>query len=168
MKQILKLGLLLPVVILTFVSCSTMKQSITKNNKSTDNLVLSLLEENGNAFYLSSTYATFSTVWTYKRNRIEVYKLVKGKISDKMSYQSGGFSNYEIPNNKELENETRECGYELDGDIFGFKIKNELEVNQQDLPISIECLKKLKYNSEFLNKVVDDINTYKMWDVKYN
>jgi len=129
MKQILKL-VLLTLVILTFVSCSTMKQSITKNKKFTDNLVLSLLEENGNAFYLSSSYATFSTVWTYKGNSIEVYKLVKGKISNKMSYESVGFSNYEIPNNKDLENETKECGYELDGDIFGFRVKNELEFNQ--------------------------------------
>lgn len=64
---------------LFFVSCSTMKQNISKNNKSTNKLTSSLLDKNGNVFYLNSTYTTFSTVWTYSKDKLEIYKLAKSK-----------------------------------------------------------------------------------------
>lgn len=165
MKQPLKL--LLFSAMLFFVSCSTMKQNISKNNKYTDKLISSLLDRNGNVFYLTSTYATFSTVWTYEKGNIEIYRLANGRTTEQQTITDKGLSMYEIPTLKELEIETKECGYELDGDGFGYKIKRGSEIVQQDLPIGIECFTKLKYKSEFLNKVVEDINTHKMWDVRY-
>ena len=167
MKHTLKLLLLLPVVILFFATCSTMMQNISKNDKSTDRLTSSLLDKNGNVFYLISTYSTISTVWTYRKSSIDIYKLVNGKISRQSTFPDIGFSQYEIPNLKELDIEIKECGYELDGDVFGFRIKRVSEIEQQDLPINIKCFTKLKYKSAFLNKVVGDINIYKMWDVRY-
>ena len=50
---------------LSFVSCSTMKQNINKNNKSMDKLTSTLLDNNGNSFHITSSYATGSVVWTY-------------------------------------------------------------------------------------------------------
>ena len=166
MKLNLKHLILLPIVILFFATCSTMKQNISKNDKSTYRLTSSLLHKNGNVFYLTSTYSTISTVWTYGKNSIDIYKLVNGKISMQSTFPDIGFSQYEIPNLKDLDIEIKECGYELDGDDFGFWIKGGSEIKQQDLPINIGCFTKLKYKSEFLNKIVKDINTHKMWDVR--
>lgn len=144
-----------------------MKNNIQKNNKFTDKTISSLLEKNGNVFYLTSTYATFSTVWTYSKDKLEVYKLAKGKVYEQVNYPDSGIFDYQIPSFKELHSEFQECGYELDGDSFGYRIKRGSEIEQQDLPIGIECFTKLKYKFEFLNKVVEDINTHKMWDVRY-
>lgn len=165
MKKILKLILL--GLVLFSMSCSTVKQNITKNNRSMDKLISSLLDKNGNAFYLTSSYANFSTVWSYGEHDIEVYRLASGKPFEHQTFPDTGFSKYEIPTRKELDIEIQDCGYELDGDGFGFRLKGGSEIKQQDLPISIECFTKLKYESEFLNKIVEDINNYKMWDVRY-
>jgi len=165
MKSIIKITLV--VIVTLCISCSTMKHNIQKNNTQTDRIIESLLDKNGNVFYLNSTYVISSTVWTYKEGHIEVYRLTKGKRVEQSTFPEKGLSNYEIPTFKELDIEIKECGYELDGDGFGFRIKTGLEIERQDLPISIECFTKLKYKSEFLNKVVEDINTYKMWNVRY-
>lgn len=54
---------------------------------------------------------------------------------------------------------------ELDGDVFGFKIKHEDNLIQEDFPISIDCFRKNKYQSGFFNEVVQDIVTYALWKV---
>jgi len=150
-------------IIVTFcISCSTMKHNIQKNNTQTDKIIKSLLEKKGNVFYLNSTYVISSTVWTYKESNIEIYKLTKGKIVEHLIFPDNGLSNYSIPVFEELETETKKCGYELDGDGFGYRIKRDSELEQQDLPISIECFTKQKYKSEFLNKIVEDMKAYNM------
>lgn len=122
------------------------------------------MEKNGNVFYLNSTYATFSTVWTYNKDKIEIYKLANGKISLQQEYPTTSIDNINQISKEELF-ELDQC-MELDGDGFGYRIKRGSEIEQQDLPIGIECFTKLKYKSKFLNKVVEDINTHKMWDVQ--
>lgn len=156
--------MLLFFAIIFLLSCSTIKNSIQKNHSKTDKLVSILLEENSNAFYLKSSYSNFSTVWFYSNNRIVIFKLSNGKIDSKNDYQNktqlNSFS-------KEVIFELDKC-IELDGDGFGFKIKNDDNIIQEDLPINVECLKKGKYQSDFLNEVVRDISTYDMWQVKAN
>lgn len=148
-----------------FITCSSMKNNIQKNNKFTEKLISALLVQNGNVFYLTSTYATFSTVWTYSSDKIEIYKLVNGRIRFQQEYPTTSIDNINQISKEELF-ELDQC-MELDGDNFGYRIKRGSEIEQQDLPISIECFTKLKYKSEFLNKIVEDINAFKMWDVRY-
>jgi hypothetical protein len=163
MKATIRITLAVIVILCTY--CSTMKQNIHENNKFTDKITSSLLEKNGNVFYLTSTYATFSTVWTYHKDKLEIYKLANGKISLRKECSTTCIDNINQISKEELF-ELDQC-MELDGDGFGYRIKRGSEMEQQDLPIGIECFTKLKYKSEFLNKVVEDINTHKMWDVQY-
>ena len=163
MKSIIRIAL--TIIVAFFMSCSTMKHNIQNNSKFTDKTIFSLLEKNGNVFYLNSTYATFSTVWTYSKDKIEIYKLANGKISLQQEYSATSIDNINQISKEELF-ELDQC-MELDGDGFGYRIKRGSEIEKQDLPIGIECFTKLKYKSEFLNKVVEDINTHKMWDVRY-
>lgn len=163
MKATIRIAL--AAIIIFCMSCSTMRQNIQKNSKFIDKIISSLLEKNGNVFYLNSTYVTFSTVWTYSKDELEVYKLVNGKISLQQEYSTTGIDNINQISREELF-ELDQC-MELDGDGFGYRIKRGSEIEKQDLPIGIECFTKLKYKSEFLNKVVEDINTHKMWDVRY-
>ena len=51
---------------------------------------------------------------------------------------------------------------ELDGDIFGFFLKNGENTEQKDLPINLKCFGQGKFKSDFLNKVANDINVYKI------
>jgi hypothetical protein len=162
MKATLKLTL--ASIVILFISCSTMKHNIKNNSKATDKTISSLLEKNGNVFYLNSTHSTFSTVWTYNKDKIEIYTLANGKISLQQEYSTTRIDNINQISKGELF-ELDQC-IELDGDGFGYRIKRGLEIEQQDLPIGIECFARLKYKSDFLNKVVEDINIHKMWDVR--
>lgn len=144
-----------------------MKHNIGKNNKFTDKTISSFFKKNGNVFYLNSTYIMSSTVWTYSNGNIDIYKLSKGKVIEHLKFIDKGIANYVVPVDSELHWEFKECGYELDGDGFGYQIKKSSGIEQQDLPIDIKCFTKLKFKSAFLNKIVEDINTYKMWDVRY-
>ncbi len=165
MKLMIKIGLI--AIVTFFISCSAMKHNIRKNDKFTDNIISSVFKENGNVFYIRATHATFSTVWTYNDNKLIVYNLANGRIQEKSDYFDNGISDYQVPTFKELNLELKECGYELDGENFGFKIDSGEQLEQQDLPISIECFTQSKYNLAFLNKVVADINIHKIWDVRY-
>ena len=159
--------LLLPVVMLSAVSCSTMQHSIRKNNSFTDKTIALLFQKTENVFYLKSTYATFSVVWIYDKDKIEIYRLAKGKVYERTEYPNNGIADFQIPTFKELDLDIKKCPFVLDGDGFGYRIKRGSEIEQQELPIDIECLIKNKYQSEFLNKIVADIITYKMWNIHY-
>jgi len=159
-------ALLFIFITVLLVSCSTMKNGIKKNNKTTEKLVASLFEEKGNVFYLTSTYATFSRVWTYDKEKVEIYRLADGKIYEQRVHKKNSEILSQVPTFKELHLDLKECGYELDGDGLGFKIKTNNQTIEEDLPIEINCLKKGKYKSDFLNALVDDINTHQLWDIE--
>lgn len=160
-----KIKIILAFIALLSISCSTLKSNIQKNNKFTDKTISSLLEKNGNVFYLTSTYATFSTVWTYSKDKLEIYKLINGRVNFQQEYFTICIDSINQISKEELF-ELDQC-MELEGDGFGYRIKRGSEIEQQDLPIGIECFTKSKYKSDFLNKVVEDINIHKMWDVRY-
>lgn len=148
------------------VSCTSMQRAVNKNNVSTNKLFLSLYEKNGNSFYLASSYATFSTVWTYAQDSIYVYRLAKGKVVERLSFKESGIDELNISAVKELNIDIGECGNELDGDLFSFMAR-EGRPERQDLPISIDCFTNKKYQSSFLNKIVESINKHKLWDIRY-
>jgi len=162
----IKIRILLIFSMMFLVSCSSMKNKINRNHKKTNKLISSLLEENGNAFYLKSSYASFSRVWSYTHNQIKIYRLGAGKIYEKNTYTRTSVLSNEIPTFNEIQKVYKKCGFVLDGSSFGFKIKDNDNLIQEDLPTDIECLKKGKYQSDFFNQIVQDILTYKMWEVK--
>ena len=168
MSSLVKILLLSFFIMLFTVSCS-MRQNISKNDRLTDKTISLLSKKKENVFYLMSTYATFSIVWTYSDYKIEIYKLAKGRIYKQTEYPNDGIAGYQIPTSKELNLEIfnrEKCPIVLDGDGFGYRIKRGSEIVGDDLPVEIECFTKNKYQSEFLNKIVADIITYKMWDFK--
>ena len=155
-------------VFLLSISCSTMRYHINKNNKFTEKQMINLLQKNGNAFYLSSTYATFSTVWTYNINGIEIYRLAKGKVNQKETFSETELTHYAKVAFEDIEKELyQKCALELDGDGFGFKIDIDGKIHKGNYPVDINCLKKGTYKSDFLNKIVTDIKTYNMWEINY-
>ncbi len=143
-----------------------MKNAIKSNHKFTEKLVGSLFEEKGNAFYLISTHATFSRVWTYSEDKIEIYKLARGKIYKQEEYETSTQKLNQIPTFKEIHEQLKDCGYELDGDGFGFKLNGDSGLLQEDFPVNIECFKNNRYHSDFLTFIVNDINTYQMWEIE--
>ena len=155
-------------VFLLSISCSTMRYNINKNNRFTEKQIINLLQKNGNVFYLSSTYATFSTVWTYNINGIEIYRLAKGKVNQKETFSEKELIQYEGVVFEDIEKELyQKCALELDGDMFGFRIDIDGKIHKEDYAVNINCLKKGTYKSDFLNKLVNDIKAYNMWEINY-
>jgi hypothetical protein len=166
-KYSIKIALL--AVFSLLISCSTMKYNINKNNKFTEKQKNYLLQKNGNVFYLSSTYATFSTVWTYNTSgEVEIYKLAKGKVSRKETFSEREFMQYNVQSLQDIENELyQKCALDLDGDSFGFRIYIDGTLHTEDYAVDINCLKTGVYKSDFLNKIVTDIKTCNMWEINY-
>lgn len=144
-----------------FTSCSTVKNNIDKNHKKTLNKVNLLLKENGNAFYIKSTYSSMSTVWTYREDKIYIYKLKNSRLLYQQEYTTQNIS--VLLCNLKCETEEPDNCFMLDGDMFGYRIKQNLEIEKQDFAIDIKCFTTSKYKTKFLTKIIEDINTYKIW-----
>lgn len=109
---------------------------------------------------------TFSSVWRYAQDSVYIYILAKGKVFERLSFKESGIGEMNIPSIKELNKDIGECGYELDGDLFNFMVRGGWP-ERQDFPISIDCFTNKKYQSSFLNKIVESINKNKLWDIRY-
>ena len=150
-----------------FVSCSTMHY-IKVNHNHTERLLNSFYQKNENAFYLSSTYSNFSTVWTYEEDRAVVYRLQNGRIRQKLSFN--GIEPFQfgslIPENLEKEL-YQDCPMVLDGDMFGFIIDIDHIRHKDDYPVDISCMKRGNYDSVVIMRLVNDIKSYHLWEVEY-
>ena len=108
-------------VLVSIASCSVMQ--IKRTQDLTERLVKSLYQKNGNAFYLSSTHASFSTVWTHTEDMVIVYRLQKGKRKQMLSFMEKGIVQFAKIDPEDIEKELyQKCALELDGDVFGFII----------------------------------------------
>jgi len=158
---------LMLIFLLSFsISCSTIKGDIKRNNNKTDKWVNYLVRKNGNAFYVTSTYSTYSTVWSYVNNQIMIYRITSGKILKEETYaRNSNFIN-KLPSHKQLDKELFEkCGYELDGDFFGFKIKKDNSLIEENFSINLECIKNGKYNLFFFSEISRDITAFNLWEI---
>lgn len=162
-KYYLQLVLLL--ICFALVSCSSFKYTVKRNNVLTERQLARCYRNNKNVFSVTSTYANFSVVWSYNDGSIEIYRLMNGRIEQKQVFETKdtdfytGVSLYTI--NKEL---LRECCLELDGDLFVVRVNVDSLPYSETFPININCLKKGEYQSGFLKRIAEDINTYRMWE----
>lgn len=150
---------------IVLTSCISMKQQIKRNHRHTERMFEKISSKYGNAFYINSTYATFSTIWYYSEGSIKILKLAKGKIINKTEENSNTFEILRKVGNVEMY-ELNNC-MELDGDGFGFVVSDSVNRIHRDLPIGIDCLKELELNSIFYRKIVEDIKTYNLWEIYY-
>ncbi len=153
------------VFVASFLPSCTFMQYVKMNNNATKIWFDYLYKKNGNAFYLDSTYANGSIVWTYDENRIIIYYLVKGTISKKQVFAEKEWIKQTKISIEDIDFELlQKCFYVLDGDGFGFKIKCNEIIYRDSYGTDIECLKTSKFKSDFLNKISKDIRKYKMWE----
>ncbi len=102
---------------------------------------------------MCSTYATFSVVWTYDEDKIEIYRLQEGKISKKQIFKAKDIIPYMVVPLEDVEDELYgKCAMELDGDSFGFKVEIDHKTYIEDYAVDIKCMKLGKYKSCFLKK----------------
>ncbi len=168
MNTLIKM-LLFSFLLLSFVSCSTMQHNIRKNSNFTEKTISSLLKKNGNVFYIRPDLGAFSIVWTYSEDKIVIYHLGNGKVDATREYLNNKIIDYQIPTSLELDFDiSTYCGFVLGGELFGFKIKKESEIQDFAWGFDIECLTNNTFQSDFLNKIVADINTYNMWNVQHH
>lgn len=119
-------------------------------------------------FYLSSTYASFSVVWTYYEGKMVICNIQKGKVIRIRVFQEEEWlSNLELDLNN-IENELfQKNALELDGDCLSLKIQIDGKPLSEIWYVDIECFKASDYESVLLSKIRNDIIKYKMWDYEY-
>jgi len=132
------------------LSCST--QNYNRNLK------MKLFQENGNVFYMSSTYAWREIIWSYTKDKIIIYELsTKGRIlkirSELLRENTSVFE--DIQNTYEI----NEC-IELDDDYLGYKILKEQQVIEKEFLVNIKCFLKNINEIEFFNKIRSDMLKY--------
>lgn len=181
MKTLIRItmGIMFAVIVASCFSCSPrlriwrnvyfrkIMNACKDNLELTEKTYLSLVEKNGNAFYFEHC-AGMSVVWSYTDEKIEIYDLKYGEI---ISYRegftsTGKFLNLDKETIKEIETE---IGGSQDNDNvvtdkFSFLIKLNTGVEEHHVFLSEmgEFLTK-EYKFEVLNKIVEDINTYRIW-----
>lgn len=149
-----------------FVSCSTMHY-VRVNHDQTERIADSLYRKNKNAFYITSSYATISTVWTYEKDVILVYRLAKGRIKGKQSFQRMAPVPFSEVSFEDLKTELyQNCPMELDGDVFGIVFETDLGKTRFDFPTDINGMKRVDFGSALLQMLVDDIVSCDLWDVE--
>ena len=148
------------------VSCSTM-HSVKVNHNQTEKIVNALYHNNKNAFYMSSSYATFSTVWTYEKDIIVIYRLTKGRVREKQSFQRTGPIQLTELSYEDIEEEIyQNCPMELDGDVFGVVLEIDHKKTFLSFPVDINCMKRGNYNSALLKMIVNDMESYHLWGIE--
>ena len=163
-----KCVLVLLITMLFIESCSSMHFAVWRNKNLTSRQVSYLYKENGNAFYLSSSYASFSVVWTYDKDKIEIYRIKKGRIKEKQVIKRKEIMSFSEVDIKSIKNAIYDnCALELDGDVFGYIIRSGDETYNEDYAVDINCLKQKHEYPLLLETVIDDIRIYKMWEIKY-
>ena len=142
--------------------------NIKANRDLTAKQVNYFYQKNGNAFYLSSSSTNFSIIWTYYEGKVEIYRLQKGKISQRQIFREKEIIQYADISLEDIEKELyQKCALELDGDTFGIIIEIDHKTHNADYAVDINCLKQGKYKSDFFNKITNDIRNYKMWEVEH-
>ena len=119
-----------------------------------------LFQENGNVFYISSTYAKREIVWSYTNDKIIIYETTKkGKILKKRSEFSEQKS-FLFDNSANIE--AYEC-IELDGDYLGYKIQTPNgQLFSKEHLLNIECFLKTPQNMTFLNSLKNEMIKHKI------
>jgi uncharacterized protein YihD (DUF1040 family) len=135
---------------------------MNRNNNFTDDFFNKLSSENGNAFYIKSSYSTFSTVWSYQTGKIEIYNISNGKIQKEEKLDAENFIK-KIPKKRVFELD--KC-MELDGDIMGYKVDLNNKLYKEDFPIGMNCFLNEKYESEFFNMLVRDVDKFNLYNIK--
>ena len=167
-RNYIALDLALLLVFFLISTCSTMHHYLKANSVLTRRIVKTLYSNNDNAFYLSSTYANFSIVWTYNKGSVEVYRLQNGTVREKQIFESKETIQLITASLEEIDNDlNHNCAPELDGDVFGVYVKTDDKTINEEFAININCLKTGNYKSELLNRIVRDIKYYKMWEYEY-
>lgn len=147
--------ILLFLALTCFMSCSMTKFKIQKNDRATEKAIASFFKTNGNAFFLRSTYSTKSTVWSYEKGYVLIKRLENGK--EEFFKEVSSFAWYSYANENEVKlSEFNGC-VELDGDLFGFKFKDDKNIRTEDYPVNIACMVGKKYESEFIKKLVEEM-----------
>lgn len=144
-------------------------RSVDDNMDITRETYTSLLEKNGNVFYFKHEYGA-SVVWSYTDEKIVIYNFLRGNL---VSYRegfttTGEFLDLDKETIKELITEIEDSPY-IEGaedklrDFFYFKIKLNTGVDERCVWIATGEFLTKKYKLEVLNKIVEDINTYRIW-----
>lgn len=120
-----------------------------------------LFQENGNVFYISSTYAKREIVWSYTNDKIIIYETtIRGKILKKRSEFSEQKS-FLFDNSANIE--ANQC-IELDGDYLGYKIQTPNgQLFSKEHLLNIECFLKMPQNMTFfLDSLKNEMIKYKI------
>ena len=139
-------------------NCSVHNKLLNKDYTDTG-IFNRIYQENNNAFYISHT-KDHSTIWTYNKSKIDIYKLKNSKIIQKYSSSFQDYS-WIADYKKGQKYDVDKCA-ELDGSIIGFKIKIGNQLVVENLALNIDCFVSNEYSSNFINQLSIAIKQLKL------
>lgn len=157
------------VIATAFISCTSMYR-IKRGDRLTNKMMNSLSEKNGNAFCFTSQYVNGSVVWTYYNGKIKVYDIKRGRIDSSREYSSSCPHINQMSGNEGIE--ILPCigmngAYKYVGSYkiacLTYRMKRGDEVVTNTFPLVVDSFTEHKFESEFLNKIAEDINKYDIW-----
>ena len=105
-------------------------------------------------------------MWTHIKDSVVVYEIINGKMFKKKTYNNTLKEFIIIPSNEEeyyTDFYKKGC-FALDGDLVGFILLTDNNKTIDNLfTLDMDCFKKTKYNSKFLNFIQYEIIQYNIW-----
>lgn len=144
---------------LVLFSCNTLKQSITRNFRKTNQIAEELFSKNGNSFVVTSMYANFSQVWTYTENYRVRYDLLGSRIQKIDSTASTFYNDYLRESQKNFEGLSPLNCPELDGGLFLIRMNYNAKSSPIDYySVNIKCLFDKENEDPFMRNMAKDID----------
>ncbi|NML59408.1 hypothetical protein [Chryseobacterium cheonjiense] len=145
-------------ILLVLFSCQaqhTENDILSKNKK----LYNKLYQTNGNIFAIGTSNFESSYMWSYAKENITVYNLVRGKISSKKIIYLQNHDQKWLHTPAKDDFGLDQC-IATDGFVLLYKVKNDISFIERRFPITLDCMKSGTYESDFFKNLVNDINSY--------
>ncbi len=151
---------------LTIVAALCSMNSLYKYPDEVNKRLISRLEkkyikQNGNCFYITSTYSPLAVIWHYEDSLIHIHYLNSGRIKQTKQFGSYGLSVIDTLNIDPLIFYEDGWDYALDGDGLHCSIQNR----KYEFDLSIDLSSSLKNSSKtLLSKFIKgEISKYNLW-----
>jgi len=141
------------------ISCGIHISGMRKNFTKSEILAEDLYKKNGNAFIVTSTYANFSQVWSYKKGYRIRFDLTKGVIKQQDTIKSDFYDNY-LSEPLNFEGIDPLLCPELDGGLFLIRMKNH-NANKKVLDynsVNLKCIFRSSELKGFMKALVEDVD----------
>ena len=141
------------------MSCAPLNSGINKNNRKIKSMSNKLSESNGNSFFIKLPKSNFGKVWSYSRDSLYVYILLKGKVSSTGQYNVTHQYNFDSLLSKPI----LDTCIDNQGYFWGYRIRKDELYKNGEFRLALDCFFLAKHGNQLLGQLVKDILFFGIW-----